>query len=132
MALRIRSLNCRSRETFNGARGLRSRDAENAQASMTRGDSGICTWHGVLKNALTLVWCLSEALYPGLASFGIVAVQHFCDKHQVRPTVLFRRSQKALLLADERERSSRDATPLLKINSEGTEVVENAANRAPA
>lgn len=132
MALRIRFLNRRSREKFDGVHGLQSRDVENAQPSMARGDSGIGTWHLVLKNAVTVVWCLSEALYPGLASPGIVAVQHFYDKHEVRPTALFRRLQKALLVADERKRPHGVATPFLKIQSEGTEVVDDAAAKAPA
>jgi hypothetical protein len=130
MTLRIRFLNCRPRETFDGARGPRSRDVENAQPSMARGDSGIGTWHGVLKNALTLVWCLSEALYPGLASPGIVAVQHFYDEHEFRPTVLFRILRNALLAANEPKRLCKDATPLLKVHSKGSEVVENAVNKA--
>jgi hypothetical protein len=99
---------------------------------MAPGDSGILAWHGVLKHALTLIWCLSEALYPGLASPGIVAAQQFYGEHEFRPTVLFGRLRKALLAADERNRSCRDAMPLLKIHSEGTKVVQNAANKAPA
>jgi hypothetical protein len=133
MALRIRFQNRRSREKFDGARALRSRDLENARAPTARGCSGIGTRHSVLKNALALVWCLSEALYPGLASPGIVAaVQHFYDQHEFRPTVLFRILRKALLAGRERKRLCKDATRLLKLHSKSSKVVDNAVSKAPA
>ena len=45
---------------------------------MARAYSGNTTWDRVVEKGLTLFWCLSEALYPGLAADGtITALRHF-------------------------------------------------------
>jgi len=112
---------------------LRCRDVENAQASMARAHSGIGTWRRVAKNCWMLLWCSSEALYPGLASDGtLTTLQHFYDEHFFRPKMVFRTLEKAMLDGYERKRSSKDATPFLKLRFRRTERIEGNAKKASA
>jgi hypothetical protein len=126
-------LNCRSREEFDGALGLRSRDVENGQASKVRAYSGVGAWSRIVKNCLMLLCCFSEALYPGLASHGtLTTLQHFYDEHFFRSKMVFRNLKKAMLDGDGREYSSKDAKPFLKPRSRDTKRVQNSSKKSLA
>lgn len=100
---------------------------------MARAYSGVGTWGRVVKNGLMLLWCLSEALYPGLASDGaLTTLQHFYDEHFFRPKMVFRTLKKAMLDGYERKRSSKDTTPFLNLHSTRTKRVQNSVKKASA
>jgi hypothetical protein len=97
---------------------------------MERAYSGNDTWGRVVENGLMLLWCLYEALYPGLTADGVLtALQHFYDERYFRPANIFRVLKKARFDGYERQRSRKDAKPFLKLRSKGTELVENSAKK---
>lgn len=78
MDLRELFLNCGSHKESYGASALQYRGAETAQASMAPASWGNDAWDRVVEHGLTLLWCLSETLCPGIAVDGILtALRYF-------------------------------------------------------